>query len=579
MIRSVKTKKVPLYMPTLVKSLISAVCLMLTAVAITGCDAPKARQAWNEQADSFVSEYLRLHPEVGVKEGFHNFDGQVTDHSKQGVADRLAFFDSMQSHLIHFDLTSLNSEQRFEYRFIMQVIDSHIWELRNAETWRYNFVKYEPSLDPSAYVEHDYADKATRFAALERHIQTMPATLKNIRVQMQAPLGKTYRKIALQQLKGLKSYLSYKTARVFRAEIAASSTYKTHLDNAISEIITTFEWIAAMPSDTSDHRLGALGIKSMLLAKEGLTLNVDTLREKGQISLNENLAKLEQVCEQYASGLSIAHCIKRTKASKPYPNAVAALRRDIPKLRKFIEDADIVAVPPMANVEVKQMPSHLRRFQSFLETSGSGSSELAAVFYVALPDPSWPEKRQFDYIPSRSDMIIGTAHEVWPGHYLHERIAATSTSDIAKIFKSYALLEGWATYAEELILDYGYENNDPELRISQLSKAIVRDLRLLASIDLHTNDASIESIAKIFHKQGFLSPEFALKEAERGIYDPEYINYTLGRIFIKQLRDEWSTPLGGQRAWSDFHEMLLQFGSPPLGLVEQLLFRWDAAPR
>ena len=158
-------------MPRMILTSLKASLALLIVLSLSSCGAPKARQAWQEQAESFVKGYLDLHPEVAVKKGFHSYDGQVTDHSKEGIERRLAFFDRMQAGLIHVDLSSLNSEQRFEYRFIMQVIDAHIWSLRNAENWRYNVVNYEPSLDPSAYVEHNYADKAHRFNSLEMHLQ------------------------------------------------------------------------------------------------------------------------------------------------------------------------------------------------------------------------------------------------------------------------------------------------------------------------------------------------------------------------------------------------------------------------
>jgi len=562
---------------TIIKRL-TCIFAIAAAIGISGCDGSKARKAWDEQTQAFIASYLALHPEHASQQGHREFLGKVTDYSQQGFDERLTFFKNAKVFFESTDITMLDSERKFEHQYIQHIIEAKLWQLESNNPWKYSTLAYEQSLDPSNFIEHNGGSIDARFDAYTNFLSTLPRTLEQMRNNIEGPLGASYLELAIQQFSGLRQYISSKPRRVFGHQIAVTDEYSQHLKQAILAIDGVIEWLEAMPNDIADYRLGKSQLEAMLLATEGITVDLDELTSVAQASIDANLAKLELVCDLYAKGLSISRCIERAQASKPYPNAIASLRREIPKLYNFVRDNDIVTIPPMQSLEVRQTPSHLRRYSVFL-ASPSFADDSHAVVYASLPDPNLPEKQRHALTQSRSKIILEAAHEAWPGHYLHEGIAETSRSTIAKMFPSYALKEGWAYYAEELIIEYGYAKNDPELAVTQLALALRRDTRMIASIELHANNRSLSEVTTLFEERAFLSTESAKLEAMRGIFEPEYLNYTLGKLYILKLRNEWSNPIGGKRAWPDFHQALLQFGSPPLGLVEQLLFRWDSAPR
>jgi len=553
-------------------------CTFIALTLITGCDGSKARQGWDQEAKEFISQYVSLHPEHASQAGYYEFSGQVTDYSPKGIQKRHQFFNNAKSHFDQIDVTLLDSERKFEHQYIKHIINAKLWELESNTAWNYSTLAYEKSLDPSNFIEYTGGDIDDRFKNYSQYLSTVPSTLKQMRANIDSPLGTTFRTLAIQQFTGLKNYISLKPRRVFGHQIAVTDNYNKLVELAIAEIDITLDWLNSMPNDVSDRRLNRSQLEAMLLANEGVTVDLDQLTSVAEKSIALTVDKLNLVCDLYAKGLSIERCIERAHASKPFPNAIASLRREIPKLYKFIRDNNIISIPPMESLEVRQTPSHLRRYSVFLSTpSFDGSSK--PVIYASLPDPNLSEKQRHALTQSRSTVILEAAHEAWPGHYLHEGIAATSRSKIAKMFPSYAMHEGWAFYAEGLIIDYGYAQNDPELAVAQLALSLRRDTRLIAAIELHANNRPLSEVAKLFQEKAYLPEESARNEAMRGIFEPEYLNYTLGKLYILQLRDEWSNPIGGKRAWPEFHEALLQFGSPPLGLVEQLLFRWDSAPR
>ena len=134
---------------------------------------------------------------------------------------------------------------------------------------------------------------------------------------------------------------------------------------------------------------------------------------------------------------------------------------------------------------------------------------------------------------------------------------------------SYSFVEGWAHYCEEMMLEAGYGRDDPRLRLAQLSEALLRNVRFLVAIEMHTRGRSKESAAQMFIEEAHLDPLPAQREAERGTFDPGYLNYTLGKLMIRRLRDDLQRREGREFSLRRFHDRLLELGAPPVPLVRQ----------
>jgi uncharacterized protein (DUF885 family) len=132
-----------------------------------------------------------------------------------------------------------------------------------------------------------------------------------------------------------------------------------------------------------------------------------------------------------------------------------------------------------------------------------------------------------------------------------------------------------------MMLDAGFRDGDPEYRIGQLLKALLRNVRYVSAIGLHTGGMTVEESQAMFAGKAFRDFGNASQQALRGTYDPGYLNYTLGKLMINKLRDDWTTGRGGEEAWGHFHDEFLSFGSPPIPLIRELMlgneFEGDAA--
>jgi uncharacterized protein (DUF885 family) len=139
------------------------------------------------------------------------------------------------------------------------------------------------------------------------------------------------------------------------------------------------------------------------------------------------------------------------------------------------------------------------------------------------------------------------------------------------VFVGYAFAEGWAHYTEELMWEAGLGAGDPKSRIGQLNQALLRDVRYLSSIGMHTGGMTVEQSERMFREKAFQDAATSRQQAARGTFDPEYLNYTMGKLMIRKLREDWTASRGGRDAWQEFHDKFLGYGGPPIPLVRKAM--------
>lgn len=174
--------------------------------------------------------------------------------------------------------------------------------------------------------------------------------------------------------------------------------------------------------------------------------------------------------------------------------------------------------------------------------------------------------------------MLTSAHEVMPGHFLQFLHANRATSRFGQVFAGYTFAEGWAHYAEEMMWDAGLGTKNPETHAGQLTEALLRDVRFISAIGLHTKGMSVAESEKMFRESAFADVGDARQQAARGTFDPAYLNYTMGKLMIRKLREDWTASRGGRSAWHDFHDQFLSFGGPPIPLVSAAMLGKPAGP-
>ena len=174
-----------------------------------------------------------------------------------------------------------------------------------------------------------------------------------------------------------------------------------------------------------------------------------------------------------------------------------------------------------------------------------------AFFNVTLPDAGWPAKDVEEYMQgfNRGTIISTAVHEVFPGHYMQFLWLKQVPTKVRKLSGCSSNAEGWAHYTEQMMLDEGYGNGDRKLRLGQLQDALLRNSRYIVGIQMHTGKFTMEQGVEFFEKEGYQPHETALRETKRGTSDPTYLYYTLGKLEIMKLREDYRKLKGAPSCW------------------------------
>ena len=330
------------------------------------------------------------------------------------------------------------------------------------------------------------------------------------------------------------------------------------------------DWLKSNLEDaTGDFALGPDLFREMLWDTERVDISLQELEAIGRADMARNLQNLNDACAEFAVGATIQDCFAKMSGNKPKDGSVEAARDQLKEIRKFIVQEDLVSIPGEEEAKVNESPPYARSNFAYINIPGAWEKNQPSVYYISPPNPTWPEDVQADYVAGEADLLFTSVHEVWPGHFLNFLHANRASFFYGRVFVGYAYTEGWAHYTEEMMIEAGLRNGDPETRIGQISNALLRNARFISTIGLHTKGWSVEDSKRFFIEEAFQSEGTAIQQAARGTYDPAYLNYTMGKLMIKRLRDDWTATRGGRAAWREFHDTFLSYGGPPIPLVRQ----------
>jgi len=552
---------------------------LLASFALVACSsgsdeavapAVEAKQPWAEFAATTIDEYYRRNPETAVNEGLHQYDGQMSDRSMEAIEEYASWVDSVLAEAASY--TSLEGVEAFERDYMSTSLNGSLFWLRDSEFPVNNPLFYARSIGISVYVDREYAPLDQRMRAYTQYMQQVPGMLQQMRKNLQPPLPAPYVEMSYRVLGGMVEYLSTTVPEIFSPveDEQLQRQFKAANDGAIESIQQAVGWLDRLKATaTDDFALGEERFLNMLRTSQGVDVTLAELKAAGQKNLDDNLQMLYEACAEYAPGESTKDCMAKAAANKPEGGAVAGARAQLPMLRKFVEDNQIATIPGTEDALVDEAPPHRRFNMAYINIPGSFESGLPSTYFIAPPDPEWSEEDQLAYIPGVADLLAVSVHEVWPGHFLQYLHSNRAENNVGQHFGTYTFSEGWAHYTEQMMVDAGLGDGDPEVRIGQLQNALLRNVRYMSAIGLHTEGMTIEESQMMFEEKAFKDFGNASQQAYRGTYDPGYLNYTLGKLMINKLRDDWTAGKGGREAWGKFRDQFLSYGQPPIPLIRQ----------
>ncbi len=547
---------------------------VFTVVACSPNAMPPPSDVWDGFVETFIVHTLSARPAWAVVQGKHEYDGMLPDYSAGGIALEIDRLESARAKAMAFDPAALTESQRFQRDYMIAKLDHDLYWIRDLRQPFTNPLFYASwllgGIGPDVYLTREYAPLEVRMAAYNKYAGNIPRVVADIRANMETPLPKTFVELGVAMFGGYAAFFRDDVAAVFasvgdpdlQAEFAVNNTA------AAEAMADLADWFAAQRETATDEfAIGAEMFERMLYMTERVDSPLDELWELGQADLERNLAALKNACDAFAPGVAVPDCVKRAKARKPEGGPVAAARRQLPGLRAFLVANDIVSIPGTEEALVREAPPYARWNFAYIDIPGPYEENMPSIYYIAPPDPSWPEAEQLAYLPSESDLLFVSVHEVWPGHFLNFLHANRAEDMFGRLFVGYAFAEGWGHYTEEMMWEAGLGDGDPFTHIGQLSNALLRNIRYICAIGMHTRGMTVAQCETLFRERGHQDPGNARQQAARGTFDPAYLNYTMGKLMIMRLREDWTASRDGRAAWRAFHDEFLSYGGPPIPLV------------
>ncbi|HKX57554.1 MAG TPA: DUF885 domain-containing protein, partial [Xanthomonadales bacterium] len=511
-----------------------------------------------------------------VVQGRHEFDGQLPDWSAEAIAAEITRLRAAREEAGQFSVDELGPEGEYQRDYFIAIMDRVLFWLEKAE-WpfvnpAFYFDWMMDSLDPSPYIALNYAPLEQRMQAYTRYAGNIPRAAAQIRANLRMPMARTRLEFGISSFGGMADYFSNDVPAVFaevrdetlQAELAAANAA------AAAAMRELADWLESnLANATEDYAIGPELFSQMVYDTERVSANLAELELMGREDLRRNQLALGEACAEFAPGESVRACFAKMSGRKPQGGAVQGAREQLVELRAFLVEQDLVTIPGTEEALVAESPPYARSNSAYINIPGPYAKNQPSVYYISPPDPAWTEEVQQAYVPGESDLLFTSVHEVWPGHFLNFLHANRAEWKFGRLFVSYAFGEGWAHYTEEMVMDAGLRGGSAETRIGQLSNALMRNVRFLCAIGLHTAGMSVADCEKMFIEEAYQDEGTARQQAARGTYDPAYLNYTLGKLLIRQLRNDWTASKGGREAWREFHDQFLSYGGPPIPLVRQ----------
>lgn len=549
-----------------------------TAAATAPPASPSPRQPQAEAWDGFVQQLLQglfeRAPSFAVQQGRHEFDGLLPDLTAAGLAEKAAYIQAQRLRAESFDPASLDPRRRVERAHVIAECDSELFWALKARLPQRSPMFYSNLIDPSVYLTRSYAPLPTRMAAYNRLVAQIPGVVHAMKENLELPLPKTYVELGANVFGGMASYLRDDVPPLFAGveDSALHAEFAAVTSAAVEALLQAEQWYSLQrESATGAFALGKAAFQEMLWATERVDVPLEELQRVGQADLERNLASLKTACARVAPGQPVRACIATVQNKKPVGGPVAGARKQLSELREFLVARKFVTIPGPEKALVDEAPPYRRWNTAYIEIPGPFENNLPSTYYIAPPDPSWSEEDRNAYIPSDADLLFISVHEVWPGHFLQFLHANRVARPFSRNFVGYAFSEGWAHYAEEAMWEAGLAEGDPEVHVGQLLNALLRNVRFLSAIGLHTQGMTVAESEALFTGKAYQDAGNARQQAARGTFDPAYLNYTLGKLMIRKMRADWLEQQGDSAGWQPFHDALLSFGGPPLPEVRRAL--------
>ena len=533
--------------------------------------------------DDLLAYLQEVYPGQASLDGVHLHDDLLEELSRPAVDAHTRALAGFSRRLHQIDPALLPAVERIEHAIVAANVEARMFELEQVRTWERNPQVYGEILGTSLASQtlFAYAPEPDRARRVLSKLRQTPRLVQAARDNVKDTAG-IFVKVALETWRGVLAFIERDLPRAFSTlddlhllgDLADAST---EASAAVKGYIDFLERDLA-PRAKGSFRLGQERFEQKLKLEEGIEIGVDRLLAIAMRELGETQEQFRAIAGRLNGGDPLAAW---RAAKQEHPSAgelVNVAREQVNELLTFLQRSALVSMPQSEPVVVAPSPEFYRWAFASMWTPGPFELKPSrAYYYVTDVDRAWSPERQEEHLrdfnyPTLWNISI---HEVYPGHFLHFQHLRTVESKVRKstFFSPASFVEGWAHYCEQMMIESGFRRSDPRIRLGQLAESLVRLARFIVAIRLHCEDLSVEQGMRFFRDEAFLEETSARREAERGTFDPTYLVYSVGKLMMLKLRNDYKEQQGGKYSLRTFHDTVLGHGTAPFWAHRRLLLQ------
>ena len=540
--------------------------------------------------ESFVKSYYdgeyAAHPVAATSAGIHDYDSRVDDMSADGQARNSARLHQTLATLQAMDPHRFSPTDRDDREVLMGRIKGTLLDDETIQYWRSDPGRYSRVATSAVFelVHRDFAPLAERLRSAIAREREIPAVLAAGKANIEHP-PRAFVEIAIRNIAGSINF--YRDAAPSAFAAVEDPELKRDFATSNAAAIDAFEDYKAFLEAQLSKADGDFALKSDLFIRrltdnEMVALPVRKLRDIALRQLHRDQAALKVAAHEVDASKSVAAVVEQVRSQHPSAEALLpTAEADLSGLRGFVSEHHIVSIPGDLLPKVEATPEFMRAtITAAMDAPGPFEQHATlAFYYVTPPDAGMAAEKLEDYLQVYyfAGLQLISAHEVWPGHFMQylTRRSHPEWSLARQLAHAQSTAEGWAHYAEQMMIEEGLGQGDPTMRVAQLEEALVRDCRFVGSIELHTGGKSVEDVAQLFMKECGAPQAQARREAYRGTSDPGYLNYTIGKLEILKLREDYKKKMGAKFSLTEFHDRFLAAGLVPVKIIRREMMGVD----
>jgi len=573
-------------------------CLFCSLI-LAGCGADRPNVNFDALAEEFVYSTLGMSPVMATSVGYHEHNGVVLDAQLDDVSEtaleqqRLLYRDYREQLTSGLDPDSLLPEQRADLAIILDQIDTSLLELDVIQAYRHN---------PTIYVElvgyalfdpfvREYAPLPERYGHIISRIGQIPALVEQAETNLlDAP--EIWTTVALEENEGNLSLID-ETLRD-----AAPPELREAYDNAADPALASLRGLSDFLQNnlsrrTSDWRLGA----ENYARKFQYVLATDATPEEVLQDAEAELASVRDEMHRIATPLHaewfpnhnhpddlntvVRETLDRIAERHATPETYfLEAKRDLAEITNFVEETNLVPLVATDNLEVIETPEFMRGIYSVggFNAAPALEPELGAYYWLTPIPEDWSQDRidsklrEYNYY----GLKLLTIHEAMPGHWVQfeyaNRIEPETRRLLRAVFGNSAYIEGWAVYGTEMLLDEGYLDNSPELRLTFLKQQLRVISNAILDIRLQTMGMTDDEAMRLMLEDTFQEQEEASGKLRRAkLSSCQLPTYYVGWRDWHRLRSQFMEATGDAFDATTFHEAALEAGPVPVPVLAQLM--------